>query len=191
MKNKITDLISSPYFGKKDGIYIKNEVYDAYRKNQEKITEDNAQKRTEGNIRIKMICDWCSSEQLCMAIKNKIDDEDNYCWKNIQITWENDDIEFDLGWSVEFLEHVESKHVPAIMHAFQRCKYLMVTAAPPGYTGHHHVNCRNLDYWEGAFNASGFYYDADMTAKIKDASSMKKPFLQMNGMFYRRFHYDN
>jgi hypothetical protein len=30
-----------------------------------------------------------------------------------------------------------------------------------------------------------------MTAKIKDASSMKKPFLQMNGMFYRRFDYDN
>ena len=107
------------------------------------------------------------------------------------LNWENDDIEFDLGWSVEFLEHVESKHVPAIMHAFQRCKYLIVTAAPPGYTGHHHVNCRSLDYWEGAFNASGFYYDADMTAKIKDASSMKKPFLQMNGMFYRRFHYDN
>jgi hypothetical protein len=67
----------------------------------------------------------------------------------------------------------------------------MVTAAPPGYAGHHHVNCRNLDYWEGAFNSSGFYYDEDMTVKIKEASSMKKPFLKMNGMFYRRFHYDN
>lgn len=107
------------------------------------------------------------------------------------LTWEHHDIEFDLGWSVEFLEHVEAKYVPAIMHAFQRCKYLVVTAAPPGYTGHHHVNCRNLDYWEGAFNASGFWYDEETTVKIKAASTMKKPFMQTNGMFFRRFHYDN
>lgn len=107
------------------------------------------------------------------------------------LTWENNDIEFDLGWSVEFLEHVEAKHVPAIMHAFQRCKHLIVTAAPPGYTGHHHVNCRNLDYWEGVFNASGFWYDKETTVKIKEASTMNKPFMQTNGMFFRRFHYDD
>ncbi len=107
------------------------------------------------------------------------------------ITYENNDIEFDLGWSVEFLEHVEAKHVPAIMHAFQRCKHLIVTAAPPGYTGHHHVNCRNLDYWEGAFNASGFWYDAETTEKIKAVSTMIKPFMQTNGMFFKRFHYDD
>ena len=107
MKNKITDLTLSPYFGKKDGIYIKNEVYDAYRKIQEKITEDNAQKRTEGNIRIKMICDWCSSEQLCMAIKNKCDDEDNYCWKNMQITWENNDIDYYVIINRPFIDSEE------------------------------------------------------------------------------------
>jgi len=104
MKNKITDLTVSPYFGKKDGIYIKNEIYKIYMETQEiqeiqetqrsENLEKKIKKRLEGIIRIKMICNWCSSEELCNSWRNKCDDEENYSWGNIQITWENTDIDY-------------------------------------------------------------------------------------------------
>jgi len=113
MKSKITHLTVSAYFGEKDGIYIKNDIYKLYmetlepeetqehqepeetQETQETQIENNLEKkRIEGNIRIKMICNWCSSEELCNLWKNKCDDEENYCWKNIQITWENTDIDY-------------------------------------------------------------------------------------------------
>ena len=95
--------------------------------------------------------------------------------------------EFDLGWSVEFLEHVEEKYQDFYMHAFARCKYVVCTAAPPGYPGHHHVNCQPLTYWRDVFNDYGFDYDNDVTQRIRTReSTMQKPFMQTTGMFFRR-----
>ena len=34
-----------------------------------------------------MICNWCSSEQLCKEWSNMCDN--GYKWKNIEITWDN------------------------------------------------------------------------------------------------------
>ena len=96
------------------------------------------------------------------------------------------DGEFDLGWSVEFLEHVEEKYIPNYMEAFRLCKYLVVTAAPPGWNGHHHVNCQNQEYWEKVFLNYGFAIDSVETERIRVISSMMKGFMKMSGMFYRR-----
>jgi hypothetical protein len=94
----------------------------------------------------------------------------------------------DLAWSVEFLEHVEEQYVPNFMLAFAYCKYAIVTAAPPGYPGHHHVNCRLPDYWIGVFAANGFKYNHKHSVQIRQyESTMKKPFMQKNGMFFERF----
>jgi SAM-dependent methyltransferase len=95
--------------------------------------------------------------------------------------------EFDLGWSVEFLEHVEEKYQDNYMQAFARCKYVVATAAPPGYPGHHHVNCQPLTYWRDVFDKYGFDYDNDVTQLIRtQKSTMQKPFMQTTGMFFRR-----
>jgi len=94
--------------------------------------------------------------------------------------------EYDLGWSVEFLEHVEEKYVPNFMDAFARCKYVVCTAAPPGQAGHHHVNCRDLDYWREVFSEYKLEYDEEVTAEVKKNSNMIKPFIVRNGMFFRR-----
>jgi SAM-dependent methyltransferase len=94
---------------------------------------------------------------------------------------------FDLGWSVEFLEHVEEKYQDSYMRAFARCKYVVATAAPPGYPGHHHVNCQPLTYWRDVFDKYGFDYDNDVTQRIRhQESTMQKPFMQTTGMFFRR-----
>lgn len=93
----------------------------------------------------------------------------------------------DLAWAIEFLEHVEEKYMENYMTAFKLCKYAVVTAAPPGYSGHHHVNCKLEDYWIGAFAANGFRYDHKESMKIRKISTMKKPFMHETGMFFKNY----
>ena len=97
------------------------------------------------------------------------------------------DLPCDLAWSVEFLEHVEEKFLPNYMSSFRMCKHAVVTAAPPGYPGHHHVNCRSQEYWKGVFAASGFRFDPEATQKIRLASTMVKPFMQSTGMVFHKY----
>lgn len=94
--------------------------------------------------------------------------------------------QFDLGWSIEFLEHVEEKYLPNFMSVFQKCNYVICTAAPPGQKGHHHVNLQNPEYWHKKFSEYGFVYDEEETKHIKSISGMRKPFIKMNGMFFRK-----
>jgi hypothetical protein len=77
-KNKLDNLSKSQYFNINDGIYIKKEVYEKY--------------LIDKKIRVKMICDWCQSEQLCKEFSNMC--KNNYSWNNIEITWENNDIDY-------------------------------------------------------------------------------------------------
>jgi len=99
LKNKITKLTTSPYFGVNDGIYIKKDAYEEFIKNSQKLLASNndisrKQPKREGKIRVKMMCDWCSSEQLCENYKKMCKDPENYCWDNLQITWEEEDIDY-------------------------------------------------------------------------------------------------
>ena len=54
---------------------------------------------------------------------------------------------FDLGWSCEFLEHVEEKYINNFMPCFKKCKIVALTHAPPNAPGYHHVNCQSNEYW--------------------------------------------
>ena len=97
------------------------------------------------------------------------------------------DREFDLGWSVEFLEHVDEQYQDNYMQAFARCKYVICTAAGPGAPGHHHVNCQPAEYWHDVFDKYGFEYDHETTLDIRmKKSNMQKPFMQRTGMFFVR-----
>ncbi len=93
---------------------------------------------------------------------------------------------FDLGWSVEFLEHVDEQYMDNYMDVFQRCKYVVCTAAPPGKSGHHHVNCQTTKYWIRKFYDYGLHYDSEETDYIREHSSMTREFMRNYGMFYRR-----
>ena len=43
-------------------------------------------------IRVKMLCNWCSSKTLCQEWSNMC--QNGYRWKNIEITWENYNIDY-------------------------------------------------------------------------------------------------
>ena len=96
------------------------------------------------------------------------------------------DREFDLCWSVEFLEHVDPEYIPNYMDTFKKCKYVICTHAVPGMGGHHHVNCQEKEYWFEVFDDYGFDFSQDWTDKLRQKSSMKKYFMRENGLFFVR-----
>ena len=96
--------------------------------------------------------------------------------------------QFDLGWSTEFVEHVEEKFLPNFMHTFRLCDNVLITYVPPERPGgHHHVNKRRADYWIGAFMENGFVFDWVVTRKIREKSTMAKvPWMREFGLFFRK-----
>ncbi|HEY0006852.1 MAG TPA: methyltransferase domain-containing protein [Pyrinomonadaceae bacterium] len=94
--------------------------------------------------------------------------------------------EFDLGWAVEFLEHVEEEYIPNFMETFLCCKHVFVTAAIPGQPGYHHVNCQWGDYWIEKFTTAGFTFDEEATAGVRAHSTMWSRFTQNTGMVFNR-----
>jgi len=99
---------------------------------------------------------------------------------------------FGLGWSVEFLEHVEEQYMDNYMQIFSQCDHVICTAAPPGWGGHHHVNEQPQTYWIEKFRDYGLYYDPIITAAMRKKSTMRrKPkrnnqsFMEMTGMYLR------
>jgi cyclopropane fatty-acyl-phospholipid synthase-like methyltransferase len=82
------------------------------------------------------------------------------------------DVTVDLIWSVEFLEHVYEQYQDNYMQDFIKGKYALITFAPPGKPGHHHVNCKNPEYWIEVFKKYGFEYDEERTKHIREISTM-------------------
>lgn len=95
----------------------------------------------------------------------------------------------DLAWSVEFLEHVEEQYLPSVFRVFNRCKWVVVTAAPPGKGGHHHVNCRDWLYWVEKFAQFGLRLIPSATAKIRKQSTMKREFMREHGLVFMNMRY--
>lgn len=103
----------------------------------------------------------------------------DFCESKIDLDWY-----FDIGWSVEFVEHVEEEYMDNWLTIFERCRMVAITYAPPGWPGHHHVNCQDQDYWVEKFGSAGLTYDEETTKRMRQASTMRKPFMQHRGLFF-------
>ena len=101
--------------------------------------------------------------------------------------------QYDFGWSCEFVEHVYEKYIPNYIQSFQNCKVVMITYAPPGWVGHHHVNCQEEYYWIDKFKGYGLEYRKDWTEELRKISSMntkkgnatKKSFVKNRGLIFQ------
>lgn len=96
------------------------------------------------------------------------------------------DREFDLCYSCEFVEHVWEKYRQNFFDTFKSAKYLLITHAPPGQGGYHHVNEQPAEYWIDALEADGWEYDAETTREVRWASTMRMFFMRENGLFFVR-----
>lgn len=92
---------------------------------------------------------------------------------------------FDLGYSCEFVEHVEEKYIKNFLDVFTKCKYIILTFAPPNTPGYHHVNCQPAEYWISKLTEYNFIYDETMTQDVRKLSSMKKNFVRNNGLCFK------
>jgi 2-polyprenyl-3-methyl-5-hydroxy-6-metoxy-1,4-benzoquinol methylase len=93
---------------------------------------------------------------------------------------------YDLIWSVEFLEHVEEQFMDNYMADFKKGKYVMITFNRGlKRAGHHHVNCQLEPYWVDAFERRGFIVDWEMTARVREASTMKREFVRDTGLVFK------
>ena len=97
---------------------------------------------------------------------------------------------FDLAYSTEFLEHVEEEYMPNYMKTFQCAKSAVVTYAPPGWDGHHHVNLQEEDYWVAKFSEYGFILNESKTKELRANSTLnlgkkgRKAFVKNRGLFF-------
>ena len=95
---------------------------------------------------------------------------------------------YDIGWSVEFVEHVHEQYIPNYMPAMQQCKHIVMTHALEGQPGYHHVNCQNPPYWINKLKSFGFTYDDKKTKKLRQVSKMGKKrkhrFIERTGLFF-------
>ena len=101
------------------------------------------------------------------------------------------DKEVDLVWSCEFVEHVWEEFLPNFMKDFQRGKFVVMTYAPPGKAGHHHVNCNTQEYWIEKFKEYGFQFDQGLTDKVRQVTTLNikgkfshKAFVKHHGLCF-------
>ena len=78
------------------------------------------------------------------------------------------DDEYDLAWSCEFVEHVDKEFISNFMSTFKKCKYIVLTYASIGQSGHNHVNENTEDYWIKTFFSYGFEYEPKLTFKLRE-----------------------
>jgi len=91
-KNKIDVFKSSGYFKESDGFYVKTELYNEY---LNKINDEN-NKNNKDTIRIKMLCNWNNSKQLCKEWSNMC--ENNFKWNDYELVWT--DVKEDIDYYV-------------------------------------------------------------------------------------------
>ena len=84
------------------------------------------------------------------------------------------DFVFDFCWSCEFVEHVWEKYSQNFIDDFKQCKYLAITYAVPGQTGHHHVNEQPEEYWIQKLESNGFEYLKADTDDLRNQSNKDK-----------------
>lgn len=91
---------------------------------------------------------------------------------------------WDLVWCVEFVEHVEAQYRENYLATFAGGRVLFLTAAPPGFPGHHHVNCQPESYWVTLLSHHGWALDTEATQWVRHNGG--HPFSTRQGLVFVR-----
>lgn len=91
-----------------------------------------------------------------------------------------------LAWCVEFLEHVYDEYLLNVWPLLKHADVALVTTAPPGMRGYHHVNCREEAWWVDRFADWGLQFSQIHTDTVREASTMEREFVRERGMVFIR-----
>src|SRR5574342_208523 len=92
----------------------------------------------------------------------------------------------DLGWSTEFVEHVEERYVFHFMPLFRHCSRVIMTHALPPNSPPSHVNCKSEEYWITTFRQWGFEWASEASSELRAVSSMSREFVRNTGKVFVR-----
>lgn len=82
---------------------------------------------------------------------------------------------FDLAWSCEFVEHVESQFSNNYMTTFNASPVVAMTYSEPQWSsgGHHHVNCQPQSYWNTVFEFWGYMWMEEYSMHLRSIATAK------------------
>jgi SAM-dependent methyltransferase len=72
---------------------------------------------------------------------------------------------YDAAWSVEFLEHVSRQYLYNYVQTLRKAAVIFVTSSR--WSGWHHVEIHNDEWWIRKFTSFGFVYDDKLTQAVK------------------------
>lgn len=102
---------------------------------------------------------------------------------------------FDIVTCIEFVEHIEPEYEGVICDTLARHVspdggILVLTSAPPGQDGYHHVNCQPKSYWRARMINRGLHYSDTETRKLAEVwahTFMVTHWLETNLQVFRRY----
>jgi len=103
------------------------------------------------------------------AFRHAVVPNDRLEQHDLRHPYEPDDY-YDLVLSVEVAEHIPERYAGTFANTLAKSgETVVLTAAPPGQGGTHHVNEKPPEYWICLFEDYGMEYDRDATNELKDA----------------------
>jgi SAM-dependent methyltransferase len=82
---------------------------------------------------------------------------------------------YDLVLCFEVAEHLPERFAGTLVDTLSKSGYIVVmTAAPPGQEGKHHVNKQSKEYWREKFEARGMEYDEQCVAELRELIEVKR-----------------
>lgn len=94
-----------------------------------------------------------------------------------------------MAVSIEVAEHIEPELTAEFVRWFGGCQRLLLTAAPPGQGGTHHVNEREPEFWRRLLAGRGLAYRPQETERWQQAARARTkgcPWVVRNAMVFRR-----
>jgi hypothetical protein len=93
---------------------------------------------------------------------------------------------FDAVLCLEVAEHLDEMYAATLIDTLARHSDTVVfSAACPGQSGQHHVNCQWPSYWQALFNERGYVCTDDVRWRIWDKSAVESWYKQ--NMFVARY----
>jgi len=96
--------------------------------------------------------------------------------QDLTVPFENRWGRFDAALCLEVAEHIPATFTPVFLaNITQFSDLLLLSGAPPGQGGHHHVNEQPKRYWITQLAERGFLYDRPKTGQLMEIFKRNKP----------------
>lgn len=100
--------------------------------------------------------------------------------------YETDQV-YDLVTCFEVLEHIPQRFDDVLVDSLCAAgDLLVVTAAPPGQGGTHHINEQSREYWISKFEMRGFKHDPEAAAQVSSSFQLEEADWMAENLFVFR-----